>query len=149
MLAAPAAHPPLLLGTNAVLAVPLADGKLGFAEHNRYFQVAGISFMLPPKGPASASDSEGPRAKNLGSRPGWYAVSVSLLRGYRYPVANGRGGIEYLDEPYYTCFQRLMPVARAGYSIFIYHLDVEECTRVRIELGLFPLRSEIQRLSHK
>ena len=121
-------------------AKPLGLAYFGYIDPD----VAGISLTLPPKGPTSASDSEGPRAKNLGPRPGWYAVSVSLLRGYRYPIANGRGGIEYLDEPYYTYFQRFMPVTHAGYSIFIYHLDVEECTRVRIELGLSPLGSEIQ-----
>ena len=40
----------------------------------------------------------------------------------------------------HTYFQRFRPVATAGYSIFIYHIDRDECNRVRAELGLPPWR---------
>jgi hypothetical protein len=115
-------------------------GPLGLA----YFgyidpRVAGIRFTLPPKGPTAPGDLEGPRAHELGPRPGWYAVSVTLLRGYYYPVPNGSGGTEYLGEPSYQYFLRFAPVGRAGYSIFIYHLERDGCDRVRAELGLPPL----------
>ena len=36
-------------------------------------------------------------------------------------------------------FLDLEPVATAGYSIYIYHLTVEDANRVRDKLGLPPL----------
>lgn len=53
--------------------------------------------------------------------PGWYAVSVNEVfwrsRQYRY-------------------FLRFEPVAMAGYSIYIYHITVDDANRVRREVGL-------------
>ncbi|NQT14620.1 MAG: hypothetical protein HQ582_17820, partial [Planctomycetes bacterium] len=53
-------------------------------------------------------------------RPGWYALSVNHLydrsRQYRY-------------------FLRFEPVAMAGYSIYIYHITLDEANGVRRELG--------------
>ena len=114
---------------------PLGLAYFGYIDP----RVAGIRFTLPPKGPTAPGDLEGPRAHELGPRPGWYAVSVTLLRGYYYPVPNGSGGTEYLGEPSYQYFLRFAPVGRAGYSIFIYHLERDGCDRVRAELGLPPL----------
>lgn len=46
--------------------------------------------------------------------PGWYAISVNHLRGYlHYGTEQGE----------WTPFQALQPDARAGYSIYIYHLE--------------------------
>lgn len=94
-------------------------------------RVAGIEFTLPPKA------SSGPL-------PGWYAVSVTILRGYRYSLPDGRGREEYPDGPHYTYFLRLKPVAMAGYSIYIYHISPEEADRVRSEMGLPPLGGKAQ-----
>jgi 4-amino-4-deoxy-L-arabinose transferase-like glycosyltransferase len=114
---------------------PLGLAYFGYIDP----RVAGIRFALPPKGPTRPGDLERPRAKEMGPRPGWYALSVTLLRGYRYAVPDGAGGTEYLGEPSYQYFLRFTPVDTAGYSIFIYHLDREECDRARAELGLPPL----------
>ncbi len=46
--------------------------------------------------------------------PGWYAVSVNYLYGYHY-FGN--------DEPVYEYFRSMKPVARAGYSIYIYRIN--------------------------
>jgi hypothetical protein len=58
---------------------------------------------------------------HLGPKPGWYAVSVNYLydrsRQYRY----------FLD---------FEPVASAGYSIYIYHITLDEANRVRRELAM-------------
>jgi 4-amino-4-deoxy-L-arabinose transferase-like glycosyltransferase len=105
-------------------------------------RVAGIKFTLPPFGPVVAADTVGPDAAALGPQPGWYAVSATLLRGYQFAVADGRGGSRYLDRPYYSYFQLLQPVARAGYSINIYHVTAEDADRVREELGLPRLPSQ-------
>lgn len=53
-------------------------------------------------------------------RPGWYAVDLwNLTR------QNGR----------FTYFRKFQPVARAGYSIYLYHLTSEDCDRLREEAG--------------
>ncbi len=56
--------------------------------------------------------------------PGWFAVSVNRIRG--------RG-----EE--YAYFLRFEPVAMAGYTIYIYHITLDEANRVRRELGAAEL----------
>ena len=58
------------------------------------------------------------------------------MHGYRYMLPDGRDGLESLDEPCYAHFQHCNPVAMAGYSIYIYHITLDEANRVRRELGL-------------
>ena len=48
--------------------------------------------------------------------PGWYAIGVNRL---------------YDREKQYRYFLNYEPVARAGYSIYIYHVPLEEANRVR------------------
>jgi hypothetical protein len=50
---------------------------------------------------------------------GWYALSVNYL---------------YNREKQYRYFLHLKPAARAGYSIYIYHITPEEVNRVRNEI---------------
>ncbi len=99
-------------------------------------RAGGIEFALPPRGVTAPVDLVRPEAASLGPRPGWYAVSVTLLRGYRFGVPDGKGGMHYLDGPCYTYFLHFEPAARAGYSIYVYHLERDECNRVRADLGL-------------
>jgi len=54
-------------------------------------------------------------------QPGWHALSVNKIRG------QGRE---------YEYFLRFEPVAMAGYSIYVYHISLDEANRVRGELGL-------------
>lgn len=50
-------------------------------------------------------------------RPGWYAISVNHLHGYRH----------FGDaDPDLGRFLRLRPVGRAGYSIYIYHVPAAD-----------------------
>jgi hypothetical protein len=97
---------------------------------------AGIEFTPPPNGPVAASHFLRPQAEGLGPRPGWFAVSINLLRGADSPIPNGSGGTIYVDDSHYTYFLKCKPVAQAGYSINIYHLDATECDQLRAELGL-------------
>ena len=60
-------------------------------------RVAGLPASLPPPRP----------------EPGWYAISTTLLQGI--PWRTPRNSFDY--------FRRLDPIAKAGYSINIYHLD--------------------------
>jgi hypothetical protein len=105
-------------------------------------RLAGLDFALPPRLPVSG-DAESTRNKvSFGPRPGWYAVSVTILRGYRYSLPDGKGGRFYTANADFTYFQRFEPVAMAGYSIYIYHVTLEDANRVRRELGLPELNSE-------
>ena len=64
-------------------------------------------------------------ANLLGLQSGWYAVSINHVKGYRH----------YQSEmPRFAYFQRLQPIARAGYSIYIYHLTLDQANTLRAEL---------------
>jgi hypothetical protein len=52
---------------------------------------------------------------------GWYALSVNYL---------------YDREKQYRYFFNLKPIAKVGYSIYIYHITLEDANRVRREMGL-------------
>ncbi|HEX7376109.1 MAG TPA: hypothetical protein VF278_03305, partial [Pirellulales bacterium] len=106
-------------------------------------RAADIAFVVPPRGAAPPKGETGKRPTaqpksnaDEGPLPGWYAVSVVMLHGYTYGIPDGNGGKFYSDRPYFTYFQRFEPVARAGYSIYIYHLLPADVDRVRRELGL-------------
>jgi hypothetical protein len=90
-------------------------------------RVAGIEFRLPPQ-KTLAGDANGPdmlyRRDKL--EPGWYAVSVTLLRGGTFPLQDGAGHLKEGHRDAFTYFLDCRPAARAGYSIYIYHLDREE-----------------------
>jgi hypothetical protein len=62
----------------------------------------------------------------LGPLPGWYALSVNEI---------------YCESQRYRYFLNFQPVATAGYSIYIYHITLDEANRVRRELGLKELSS--------
>lgn len=82
--------------------------------------LAGFSDERPPSGP-EAYGGVPPAMVSVGPLPGWYAVSVNELRG---------------RHRRYEYFLRFEPVATAGYSIYIYHITLEEANRVRRRLGL-------------
>ncbi len=99
-------------------------------------RTAGIEFTLPPRGPTAPADFLPPRSQTLGPRPGWYGISVTMLRGYHYPLATGTNGFDYIDAEYFAYFRKFQPLTTAGYSIYIYHLTEADCNAVRAELGL-------------
>jgi hypothetical protein len=68
----------------------------------------------------------------LGPQPGWYAVSVNHLYGYGYADVPD---LEWPDSGF-RYFRRFTPVAKAGYSIYIFHLTPEETDNVRKQMGL-------------
>lgn len=87
---------------------PIHVAYYGFARPEH----AGISSLDVPRilEPEAVLD-------NKVLKPGWYAISVNYLYGYkRYEN----------DEPVYTYFQRFTPVAKAGYSIYIYRIEPGE-----------------------
>ncbi len=58
------------------------------------------------------------------TRSGWFAVSVNYLYGY------AMGGIQDAPLSQSACFREFTPIARAGYSIYIYHLSADDIKRV-------------------
>lgn len=80
---------------------------------------------VPPDPPPGAKMSEPSVAAPFGPRPGWFAADIHNLM-------DPSGRCHYL-------MQRFKPVAKAGYSIFIYHITPEQADRVRREMGLPPL----------
>jgi hypothetical protein len=60
-------------------------------------------------------------------QPGWYALSVNYL---------------YDREKQYRYFLNFEPVDRIGYSIYIYHITLEEANRIRRETGLPEINEE-------
>lgn len=53
--------------------------------------------------------------------PGWYAISVGMLHG---------------PDPQFAPLLRFQPAAMAGYSIYVYHLTLDEANHARRELAL-------------
>lgn len=91
-------------------------------------RVAGIDYFVPPSGP---HPGQADNASELGPKPGWYAVTVNLLHGDDWP-----GRSVYPNLGYYGYFLEFTPVARIGYSIYVYHLSLEDINPVRAKLGL-------------
>jgi hypothetical protein len=69
---------------------------------------------------------------------------VNFLRGYPWSAHDGVGGEQSVGRDAYTYFQHFRPVATAGYSIYIYHITLDEANRVRRELGLPELPADWQ-----
>lgn len=60
--------------------------------------------------------------KTIAIPPGWYAISENLLRGYTYSIYKGGGAAPVCAKDAFSQFLSLQPIARAGYSIYIYHV---------------------------
>jgi len=107
---------------------------LGLAYYGRFSPTAlGLECALPPPLPTNRAAFQ---RELLGPLPGWYAVSVNLLRGQTATLQTGDGEIVTASDGEFEYFRRFTPVGRAGYSIYIYHFDRDECNRVRAGLGL-------------
>jgi hypothetical protein len=102
------------------------DVKLdGLAYYGSYpATVVGIpAAPYPPRGPDAGSiHHDSARALgHIGPQPGWHALSVSCI---------------YSRDHEYRYFRQFQPLASAGYSIYVYHITLEDANRVRRELGL-------------
>lgn len=87
---------------------PLSLAYFGQVNPARY----GIVFETPC--------SPGERSSGQWPAEGWYAVSVSYMRGLR--MGMWRNADKYGSCCDATCFQLIKPTAMAGYSIYIYHV---------------------------
>jgi hypothetical protein len=80
-----------------------------------------------------------PIPPEAGPQPGWYAVSANAVVGMAFFSRDAEGRRQWHPSGAYLYFRRFTPVAKAGYSIFIYHITPEQANAVRRELGLPPL----------
>ena len=79
-----------------------------------------MAFPLPPCDPGKDENSgDGGGLAYEGPHPGYFAIDVHNLK---------------LGP--YSYFERFQPIAKAGYSIFIYHITPLEAQRARREMGL-------------
>jgi hypothetical protein len=111
-------------------------------------RLLGIAVSVPPVGPRTSSVPNNSQLQQVGPVPGWFAVDTNLLTGGDpMGTADGKGGWKApsSDTPGYdlSYFQQFEPVAAAGYSIYIYHITLEDANRVRKQLGLAELISDI------
>jgi hypothetical protein len=85
------------------------------------------SDAYPPAGLEKEQIDDKTDTATVGPLPGWCAISVNEIYGrsqrYRY-------------------FLNFEPVAMAGYSIYIYHITLNDANRVRRELGMSELEPE-------
>jgi hypothetical protein len=91
---------------------------------------AGLPPSCPPE-PIDRSRADGGRS--LGPQPGWYAIGVTFLHGDDHPQ---RGTVGLAWVPYCGYFRHFRPVATAGYSVYIYHVTIDEASRLRRQMGL-------------
>jgi hypothetical protein len=86
--------------------------------------VAGIEYTVAPSSPPPNTPVSADLSRKFGPQPGWFAVSVNVLHGDHWP---GRA-----SEPtagYFGYFLQFTPVARAGYSTYIYHINATDAER--------------------
>ena len=80
---------------------PIRLAYFGFADPT----LAGFPFNHLPSTACENGSS--------GLEPGWYAVSINRVRGYRHSKP---------ESAHFTCFQCIAPTEMIGYSICIYHI---------------------------
>lgn len=113
---------------------------LGFAYFGRYDpRHLDIEYTLPPQGLTPADWATSPK---LGPQPGHYAVSVNFMRGVSFPAQDGQGRMHLIPPREYEYFLRFQPIAKAGYSIYIYRITSEQANEARQQLGLPPILEE-------
>jgi hypothetical protein len=115
-------------------AAPLHLASFGWVDP----RLAGIDCILPPLGPDVLHPVAKTGDESLGPHPGWYAIDVNHLHSTNDAVVDEHGDLQRptSEDMNYHYFLNFRPVATAGYSIYIYHITIDEANRVRRELGL-------------
>jgi len=93
----------------------------------------GLAFTLPApflSGQPEITCKDGIR----GPQPGWFAISVCLLKGLHTSVPGGNGKWSPSTENFSYFLGNFEPVDRIGYSIYIYHISEDDATTVRAKL---------------
>jgi len=97
--------------------------SLGLAYHNYIdYRVCGTEYASVPPDPPTNVPLEKVASARFGPHPGYFAVDLHSLKAGRYKY-----------------FERFQSIAKAGYSIFIYHITPEQAEQARRAMGLPPL----------
>lgn len=102
---------------------------------NLDLSLEGIDASLIPRDPRTFNPQWRHVDEPAQLTPGLYAVSANYVMGYPYRWVY-KGRVFDSPENAYAYFQSLTPVAKAGYSIWLYELSAEDCARLNRELGL-------------
>lgn len=102
-------------------------------------QWLGIEYQLPAPMPKDVLQRPRAAQLSLGPQPGWYAISRTVLAGDLMPVPDAEGQFRYFGHPVFDYLKHREPVATAGHSIALYHLDRQQANDLRSQLGLPPL----------
>ena len=94
-------------------AQPLKLAYFGYCDPRHF----GVEYTAPDP-PKTTAEGPSPTID-----PGWYAISVNFVRGLPYFSYKGDGTKVSYGQDALVAFQRLEPVATAGYSIYIYHVE--------------------------
>lgn len=124
-------------------ASPIQCVSLGLAPT----EIVGFSRAMPPFGPPKTGctlPNDRQERLQLGPKPGWFAVDINRVYGFNgnIPMLDGediQGKRVGCDHSYFRFFE---PVDMAGYSVYIYHITLDEANRVRKRLGLDELKAE-------
>ena len=119
---------------------PEAAADLQMAYFNRIdARIAGLEWRLPPLGVTEDAEVTEAKAGEFGPHPGHFAVSIRFVRGNQAGATDGEGGYRFRPFRSYEYFQHFQPVAKAGYSIFLYHITPDQANAIRAQYGLPPL----------
>jgi len=92
-----------------------------------------IDWYLPPARPGTMPTVPPGRASGT-VKPGYYAVSASLAHGLPWRVYDASRWAPYqADQAAFDYFLKSEPVARIGYSIFVYKLSEEQANLLEQE----------------
>src|SRR5262249_37711373 len=92
-------------------------------------RIIGIDFELPPLGVTYGVPSDAQAALLLGPHPGYCAVSARFTRGAQLFAPDGAGGYRSASFRSLDYFQQFHPIAKAGYSIYIYQITLKEANQ--------------------
>ncbi len=90
----------------------------------------GLKYRLPAPYVAGSPDilrSDGAR----GPQPGWYAISVNMLKGMHFSIPDGTGAWVFPPEHFTYFLDHFEPVEMIGYSIYIYHITEDQAANVQ------------------
>jgi len=94
--------------------------------NNLDYRICGQEFGVVPEDPPEELDHRRMARDTYGPLPGYFALD---LRNLKRPTMK------------HLYFERFKPIAKAGYSIFIYHITLEQANEARRDMGL-PLLGE-------
>jgi hypothetical protein len=88
--------------------------------------VWGVNYQLAPTADEAASGE---------LLPGWYAISVNFIAGASFRAFDEQDRPIRINRDDYRYFRDVKPYAKAGYSIFVFHITREQSDLLRVRLA--------------